>query len=171
MKIRKDFVTNSSSSSFILAFDSKDDGLSQIEAMTHKYGSDYVEQLKADFSEAKPISFDAIKTHFMGDLEDEAIYVIYYGAIGWRSSNKKTFMSNWEEEHPGASCSDFYQSKEYKEELLRLTNKYAAELIEKIGQRRYLVELEYEDHTEIGSALEHDILPDCDFTAKIFSHH
>ena len=35
----------------------------------------------------------------------------------------------------------------------------------------YLVELEYEDHTEVGSALEHDILPNQDFTVRRFSHH
>lgn len=40
-----------------------------------------------------------------------------------------------------------------------------------IGTSSYLVELEYEDHTEVGSALEHDILPNQDFTVRRFSHH
>lgn len=42
MKVRQDFVTNSSSSSFILAFDSKEDGAEKISAMAKRYGSDYV---------------------------------------------------------------------------------------------------------------------------------
>lgn len=55
--------------------------------------------------------------------------------------------------------------------MLRLTNQYATNLIEKIGERRYLVELEYEDHTDIGSELEHHILPYCEFTVQSFNHH
>lgn len=171
MKVRTDYVTNSSSSSFILAFKSKEDGLNQIEAMTHQFGSDYVEQLKADFSAAEPISPDEIKTHCMKDFKSDACYIMDCGEGGWWSTQKETFESKWMAEHPGASYRDYYKSKEYQDELLRLTDQYAADLIKRIGDRSYLVELEYEDHTDVGSALEHDILPDCEFTIKRFSHH
>lgn len=171
MKFRTDYVTNSSSSSFILAFKDKEDGLSQIAAMTHQFGIDYVEQLLVDFSNAAPIAFDEIKAHCSRDLESDASFSISFGRGSWWSSEKKTFENKWRLEHPDASYSDFYRSKEYRDELLRRTDEYATELIERIGDRRYLVELEYEDHTDVGSALEHDILPDCDFTVKRFSHH
>ena len=171
MKVRTDYVTYSSSSRFILAFMDKEDGLTQIAAMSHRFGSDYVEQLKADFAAAEPIAFDDIKAHCQGDFENDAYYVVCYGGGGWWNSKKETFKSKWEADHPGASYADFYNSKECKNELLRLTNQYAANLIEKIGERRYLVELEYEDHSDIGSELEHHILPDCEFTVQSFSHH
>lgn len=171
MKVRTDYVTNSSSSSFILAFKSKEDGLNQIEAMTHRFGSDYVEQIKADFSVAEPILLDEIKTHCMQDFKSDACYVMSCGEGGWWNAQKETFKSKWMDEHTGASYRDYYQSKEYQDEVLRLTDQYAADLIKRIGDRSYLVELEYEDHTDVGSALEHDILPECDFTVKRFSHH
>ena len=139
--------------------------------MTHRYGSDYVGQLLTDFQNATPIPFNDITAHCIEEFESDASYILSYGEDGWWSSEKDTFRKRWETEHPGASCADYYQSKEYQNELRRLTDQYVADLIKEIGERRYLVELEYEDHTGVSSALEHDILPDCKFAVKRFSHH
>lgn len=119
MKVREDFVTNSSSSSFILAFESKEDGISKIAAMTKRYGSDYVGQLLHDFMEATPIQKDNIRTHTFRDVEDDAEFVTDNGEGGWWSSDKPTFERKWMNEHQGSDYRAYYESEERKAEVER----------------------------------------------------
>ena len=67
--------------------------------------------------------------------------------------------------------SAYYESEERKAEVERRMEEDFKKIEDDIGTSTYLVELEYEDHTEVGSALEHDILPNQDFTVRRFSHH
>lgn len=74
-------------------------------------------------------------------------------------------------EHPGSDYRAYYESEERKAEVERRMEEDFKKIEDDIGDSSYLVELEYEDHTEVGSALEHDILPNQDFTVRRFSHH
>lgn len=171
MKIRTDFVTNSSSSSFLLAFKDKQDGLKKIAAMTSRYDADYITDLLKEFDKAERIPYDALYQMVESDLESDAYMEICYGEGSWYSSEKDTFQKRWYDAHPDASHMDFYDSDEYKAEKKRVMDKLFHEILAEIGERHYLVEVEYEDHSIIGCELEHTILPDCEFTVRRFSHH
>ena len=171
MKVRNDFVTNSSSSSFILAFLSAEDGAAKITALTAKHGTEYVTQLLTDFLNTTPISADDFAEHVKDDVESHARYAMHIGEGGWWSSNKPTFENLWRKNHPDASYWDYYESEEYKTELARRTKEIMDELNAKISEKPYVVELEYEDHSETGSMLEHEILPGWEHTVRRFSHH
>lgn len=171
MKVRQDFVTNSSSSSFILAFDSKEDGAEKISAMAKRYGSDYVMQLLHDFMEATPIQKEMFESAVINDVRDDAEFLTDYGEWSWWSSDKPTFQKRWREAHPNSEYIDYYDSAERELEVDRRTKEILSKIKEDIGDKEYMVELEYEDHTDVGSALEHDILPEQEFTVRRFSHH
>lgn len=169
MKYRTDFVTNSSSSSFLLGFDSKEEGEKTIIEMARKYGSMYIDQLLADFLAAKPLTLEEIISSHQDDFENDAELDLD-GEYYW-GRRKKSFQETWMESHPGATFEDYYASRERKEAVESQVKQVTKDLLEKARQKSYLVEVEYEDHDEVGSGLEHDILPDQDFTIRRFNHH
>lgn len=171
MKTRFDFVTNSSSSSFILAFNSEEDGFRQIVDLMSCHESEYICQLLKDFKEEYPIPLDELYDRVHDNLEGDAYWEISEGSNpGWYS-RKDSFEDRWYKEHPDAKRGDFYKSDEFQTEKKRLVDKYFGDMMSKIGERSYVVEMEYGDHTTVGSELEHEILPYCDFTIRRFSNH
>lgn len=178
MKIRNDFVTNSSSSSFILAFKNKEDGIRQI-AEELNYHPQALSIVLKDFCEAEPINLKEIKNPesdegyykgIVGYLESEASYELLYDHSGWHFTDSY-FVKNWLKNHPDKESWDIFNSLEYKEAIKNLMDEKIKEFLDGIEGKEYVVELEYEDHTDIGNELEHEILPQCNFVYTSFNHH
>lgn len=168
MKFRSDFVTNSSSSSFLLAFQSKEDGIAQISDMTKRYGSDYIGTLLKDFIDAEPLRMEDVRERFRDDIEGDVEWDMSFGRGGWGTGE---FRLKWFSEHPGATGADYYESEERKKELERRMDAEFKRIEADIVDLSYLVELEYEDHSDAGSELEHEILPCQSFTVRRFNRH
>ena len=163
MKIRNGFVTNSSSSSFVLAFKDKEDGIMKITKELLDYDSEILGRVLKDFIEATPITVENCDSdnsfywNFWNEAQNEVEKTDYVKE--WRKNNQ--YKKPWE----------IYKDATYKDMVQKLTKEKAEKYIEKFSDNPYIVELEYEDHDEIGCELEHNILPYCKFVYKVFNNH
>lgn len=181
MKIRSDFVTNSSSSSFILAFKDKEDGINQITKKL-SYNPKALSEVLRDFNKAKPINFEKFINsenpedfegyeeyeEIIANIEEEISNNLLCNKNGWDDSD---FVKEWKKKNPKEKSWHIYDSFEYKETMKQLMDKEIKKFLKSIKNTPYVVELEYEDHSQIGSELEHNILPNCEFVYKIFNYH
>lgn len=147
MKIRTDYVTNSSSSSFILGFNSKEEISEKLMSELPSYWSlATIQSVISDVEEGiatKEAATDLISQ----DVEYSNI--CFNGTHLW-------YMS-WDER----------RSEEVQEFIQEEINERSKEL----DEYDVISIVEYEDHTDIGSELEHNIMPYLDCTIRRISHH
>lgn len=159
MKIRNDYVTNSSSSSFIVGFKSENDIDSQLKESMAKCDSIYrYDEVLRD-----------IKNH---KITKEYALEIFKDEVRW---DVEFYLENSYERKLGGytSFKKWIKKKENKKAFDDAINSKVDELYkrfkEKIDDCEYLAEVEYCDHSD--GDLEHEIMPYLDCTIKRFSHH
>ena len=152
MKIRKGFVTNSSSSSFILGFTSEENIKKELEAEDLK---EYFDEVLEDVMRATKLTKDeALEGHSKE---------IYYDTL-------------WDLEYrldvPYDKKFEIRETKEFQNKLNKAITDRVSELEEDMQGYSVFVEINYSDEDGLRySTLEHHVAPNMNCCLAAISHH
>lgn len=152
MKIRKGFVTNSSSSSFILGFTSEENIKKELEAEDLK---EYFDEVLEDVMRATKLTKDEALERYSKE--------IYYDTL-------------WDLEYrldvPYDKKFEIRETKEFQNKLNKAITDRVSELEEDMQGYSVFVEINYSDEDGLRySTLEHHIAPNMNCCLAVISHH
>lgn len=152
MKIRKGFVTNSSSSSFILGFTSEENIKKELEAEDLK---EYFDEVLEDVMRATKLTKDEILEGYSKE--------IYYDTL-------------WDLEYrldvPYDKKFEIRETKEFQDKVNKAITDRVSELEENMQGYSVFVEINYSDNDGLRySTLEHHVAPNMNCCLAAISHH
>lgn len=153
MKIRKGFVTNSSSSSFILGFKSEESIKEELQK--ENLEEEYFEEILRDVMEAAKLDREDVLEGYSEE--------IYYQTL-WEIENSLYV--------PYSKKLEIRKTEEFQEKLNKAIVNRAAELEQSMEGLSVFVEIKYSDNDGFRySNLEHHIAPNMNCCFAVISHH
>lgn len=157
MKYRRDFVTNSSSSSFICVFENQDEFKNRMQILLATSLNKETAAVLYEDLEKYVVSRKDVMKEIREELEDSYDFHNLYGghySIPWEEIKAKR------------------DSKEYKKERKAYVDKNLSDFMKNFGEDSVFCSVEYgDDDGEFYGSLEHKVMPHMPFVKKVISHH